>query len=270
MSAIIKLFLMRKSLLIVFLVLASFALHAQTWEAGGSVGASSYMGDLNQRKPVLPSGIAVGVFAKRNFNPYLSLQLSYTYGKIQGADSTSGTAQFRDRNLSFMTTLNEVSAIAEFNFMKYTPGADFDHFTPYLLFGAGVVDYNPQATYLGSTYDLRYLLTEGQTKAYPSMALVIPFGAGVKYNFNSNWNIMFNAGYRYVRSDYLDDVSGAYADKTKITNPLGAALSDRSGERTGVYIGTPGTQRGDLRSHDTYLFIGFTLSFTFLTANCYY
>jgi hypothetical protein len=113
-------------------------------------------------------------------------------------------------------------------------------------------------------------MTEGQTKPYASMALVIPYGAGVKYNFSSSWNIMFNAGYRYVKSDYLDDVSTQYADKSKFTNPLAAALSDRSGERTGVYIGTPGTQRGDFRGHDTYLFVGFTLSFTFLTTNCYY
>jgi hypothetical protein len=254
-----------------FLLLAfPVCLYAQTWEAGGSVGGAAYMGDLNQQNPVKISGMSAGVFVQRNFNPYLSLKLNFTYGKIQGADSTSKTEQFRDRNLSFMTKLNELSLIGEFNFMKFTPGADFDHFTPYLFLGVGVVDYNPQATYLGSTYDLRPLMTEGQAKPYANMAYVIPYGAGIKYNFSSSWNIMFNAGYRYVHSDYLDDVSSQYPDKSKFTNPLAAALSDRSGERTGVNIGTPGTQRGDFRGHDTYLFVGFTLSFTFLTANCYY
>jgi opacity protein-like surface antigen len=251
-----------------------FAFHAkvlaQTWEVGGSVGGAAYMGDLNQNHPAKVSGPAAGVFVQRNFNPYLSLKLNYNYGKISGADSTSSLQQFRDRNLSFTTRLNELSLIAEFNLMKYTPGAERDRFTPYIFAGVGAVAYNPQANYLGTDYDLRGLLTEGQAKPYPYNALVVPYGAGIKYNFSDKWNIMINAGYRYVRSDYLDDVSGAYTDKTIMTNPLGAALSDRSGEKTGVYIGTPGSQRGDYRSHDTYLFVGFTLSFTFVTANCYY
>lgn len=249
--------------------LSSFSLKAQTWEAGIFGGGAAYMGDLNQHNPAQVNNLAAGVFAQRNFNPYLSLKLNYTYGKIAGADSTSNTQQFRDRNLSFSTKLNELSLMAEFNFMRYTPGADKDRFTPYIYFGAGVVDYTPIASYQGTEYDLRSLMTEGQGKPYPKMAVVIPYGAGIKYNFSDKWNIMFNAGYRYVRSDYLDDVSGLYPDRSTM-NPLAAALSDRSGEKTGVYIGVPGTQRGDYRSHDTYLFVGFTLSFTFVTQNCYY
>ncbi len=101
------------------------------------------------------------------------------------------------------------------------------------------------------------------------MALVIPYGVGVKYNFSSSWNIMASLGYRYVKSDYLDDVSGTYQKRTGLT-PLAAALSDRSGENTGVYIGVPGTQRGDYRGHDITMFVGFSISFTFLTTNCYY
>lgn len=254
-----------------FLLSASSAnLFAQTWEAGAFAGAAGYVGDLNQRELVKPSGPAGEVFVKRNFNPYLSLKLNLAYGKIAGADSTSGTQQFRDRNLSFHTPLTEFSFIGEFNFMKYTPGAtDGEHrFTPYVYFGAGIVKYNPQADYQGQTYDLRRLRTEGV--GYPSNAIVIPYGAGVKYNFSGSWNVMFSAGYRYARTDYLDDVSGLYIDKNNFTDPVAAALSDRSGERTGVYNGVTGTQRGDLRGHDSYLFMGITLSFTFLTSNCYY
>lgn len=252
-----------------FLLLAS-SLQAQTWEAGGFLGAAGYMGDLNQRAPVKPSGIAAGAFVQRNFNPYLALKLNYTYGKITGADSTSNTQQFRDRNLSFTTPLNELSLMLEFNLMKYTPGADKNRFSPFIYFGAGVVDYHPQADYQGNMYNLSPLMTEGQANPYPTMALVMPYGAGVKYNFSGSWNIMAHLGYRYVRSDYIDDVSGTYADKSTFGNPVAQALSDRSGERTGIYIGSPGTQRGDMRGHDTYLFVGFTLSFTFVSANCYY
>lgn len=265
------LYALPKFLALCFMLLAFSAnLYAQTWEAGVFGGAAGYIGDLNQRTLVKPSGPAAEVFLKRNFNPYLSLKLNLAYGKIAGADSTSNTRQFQERNLSFHTQLTELSFISEFNFMKYTPGAlDGDHrFTPYVYFGGGVVKYNPQADYLGQTYDLRPLNTEGVR--YPSIAVTIPYGAGVKYNFTGSWNIMFSAGYRYARTDYLDDVSGSYIDKANFTDNVAAALSDRSGERTGVYKGVPGTQRGDLRGHDNYLFVGFTLSFTFVTSNCYY
>lgn len=254
-----------------FLLLAFPAcLMAQTWEVGSFGGAAGYIGDLNQRELVKPSGPAASVLVKRNFNPYLSLQLNLALGKIAGADSVSNTAQFRDRNLSFHTQLTEVSFISEFNFMKYTPGAldEMHRFTPYIYLGAGIVKYNPQADYLGQTYDLRMLHTEGVI--YPDVAIVVPYGAGIKYNFTGNWNIAFSMGYRYARTDYLDDVSGLYIGKNNFTDPVSAALSDRSGEQTGVYKGVAGTQRGDLRGHDNYLFMGFTLSFTFVTSNCYY
>ncbi|GAB3916487.1 hypothetical protein GCM10028826_33000 [Mucilaginibacter boryungensis] len=270
MSATIKLLLMRKFLLAILFAAIPFILFAQTWEVGGFAGGAGYMGDLNQHNPAQLNNLAGGVYVQRNFNPYFAVKLNYLTGHISGADSTSNIQQFRDRNLSFHTTLNELTFMAELNFMRYTPGADKDHFTPFIFLGAGAVNYIPQATYLGVDYNLRELQTEQQAKAYPYNALTIPYGAGVKYNFSGNWNIMVSAGYRYVRSDYLDDVSGSYPDRTKFTNPLAAALSDRSGERTGVYIGNPGTQRGDYRGHDTYLFVGFTLSFTFVTANCYY
>jgi hypothetical protein len=267
-----SLFTFPKKLFAFCYLLSAFStpLLAQTWEAGVFAGAAGYVGDLNQRELVKPSGPAVGAFVKRNFNPYLSVKLNLALGKIAGADSVSNTQQFRDRNLSFHTQLAELSFISEFNFMKYTPGAldDLHRFTPYIYFGAGVTEYNPQADYQGQTYDLRPLRTEGVD--YPSNAIVIPYGAGIKYNFTGSWNVMFSVGYRYARTDYLDDVSGLYIDKNNFTDPVAAALSDRSGERTGVYIGVPGTQRGDLRGHDNYLFIGITLSFTFLTANCYY
>lgn len=263
--------MLKKLYAICFMLLAFPAcLLAQTWEVGAFGGAAGYIGDLNQRTLVKPSGPAAAVFVQRNLNPYLSLKLNLAYGKIAGADSVSNTQQFRDRNLSFHTQLTELSFIGEFNFMKYTPGAmDGEHrFTPYVYFGGGVVKYDPQADYLGQTYDLRSRMTEGV--AYPSMAIVIPYGAGVKYNFTGSWNIMFSAGYRYARTDYLDDVSGLYLSKSSFSDPVTAALADRSGEHTGIYKGVAGTQRGDLRGHDNYLFVGFTLSFTFVTSNCYY
>jgi opacity protein-like surface antigen len=261
---------MPKFVFFLFLIFISFNLQAQTWELGGFAGASGYMGDMNPNNPLKVSGIALGGFIKRNFDGYLSAKLNYTFGQISGADSTSNSAQQRARNLSFSTTLNEISLIGEFNFMKYIPEAGQNRYTPFIYLGIGIVGYNPQANYNGQTYDLRPLMTEGQPKPYSKNAISIPYGAGVKYNFSGKWNLIADIGYRNPNTGYLDDVYGLYPNKNKLTGNVAQALSDRSGENTGVYIGSPGSQRGNLRPRDTYMFVGFSISYTFVTSKCYY
>jgi len=261
---------MPKFAVTILLIFLSFNLQAQTWEIGGAVGGSGYMGDLNPTNPFKISGISVGGYVQRNFNGYLSLKLNYTYGNIAGADSTSSNQQFRNRNLSFMTSLSEISVIGEFNFMNYIPDVSHNYYTPFIYLGIGTVNYNPQASYMGHIYDLRPLMTEGETKPYPKSAMTIPYGAGIKYNFTTKWNLEADIGYRNPHTDYLDDVSGVYPDKSKLPNAISQALSDRSGEKTGVYIGTPGSQRGDLRPNDTYMFVQITVSYTFVTQKCYF
>ena len=248
----------------------SLSLRAQTWEIGGNVGAAGYMGDLNPGNPLQISGPALGVFGAKNFDGYWSLKLKYTFGIIADADKNSSDPQFRARNLSFRTTLNEGALLGEFNFFKYVPEVGQNKFTPFIYLGFGALGYNPQAEYQGHYYDLRPLKTEAESKPYPGLAFSIPYGAGIKYNFAGKWNFIADIGYRNPNTDYLDDVAGVYPNKSKLSSPLAQALSDRSGELTGVYIGTPGTQRGDGRTHDTYMFINLGISFTFVSTKCYY
>ena len=261
---------MPKFVIFLLLLFISFNLQAQTWEVGGSIGAAGYMGDLNTSNPLKPTGVSLGVFVQRNFDGYFSAKLNYDFGQIAGADSTSSNPQIRARNLSFTDNLNELSLIGEFNFFKYIPEAGQNRFTPFIYAGIGVVGYNPQATYGGQTYDLRPLMTEGESKPYSSLAFTVPYGAGVKYNFSGKWNFIADIGYRNPTTDYLDDVSGKYPDRAKLSSPIAQALSDRSGELTGIYIGSPGSQRGDLRPKDTYWFVNISISFTLVSSKCYY
>ena len=260
---------MRKLVLAVIFLFAAAYTHAQTWEIGGEAGTAGYIGDLNPHV-VNVSGINGGLFVKRNFNGYIAAKLNYSYARIGGADSTSGDPQFRERNLSFKTSLRELSLLAEFNFMKYIPDAGHNKYTPYIYLGLGVTYYNPEAIYQGQTVTLRNLRTEGQPAPYKNYATVIPYGAGIKYNFSGKFTVAADVGYRYTNTDYLDDVSGLYAVRGRLPNATSVALADRSGERTGRYTGSPGSQRGDLRPKDTYMFFGFTLSYTFVTQRCYY
>ncbi|MGZ3925390.1 MAG: DUF6089 family protein, partial [Mucilaginibacter sp.] len=130
---------MPKFVIFLLLIFLSLNLQAQTWELGGFAGGSAYMGDLNPNNPVKVSGIALGAFAKRNFDGYWSAKLNYTFGQISAADNTSSSAQFRQRNLSFTTQLSELSVIGEFNFMKYIPEAGENKYTPFIYLGVGVV-----------------------------------------------------------------------------------------------------------------------------------
>jgi hypothetical protein len=113
-------------------------------------------------------------------------------------------------------------------------------------------------------------MTEGQSKPYPSIAIAVPYGVGFKYNYSGRWSFIADIGYRNPYTDYLDDVSGNYPNKNKLSSPLAQALSDRSGENTGVYVGSPGTQRGDGRPRDTYMFINIGISLTIISSKCYY
>ncbi|GAB2684264.1 hypothetical protein GCM10027037_01710 [Mucilaginibacter koreensis] len=254
----------------VLLLLLTSVLHAQTWELGAMGGGAGYIGDLNQANPLKLSGGAVGGYVKRNFNGYLSLKLNATMGRISGADSTSHDEQSYNRNLSFSTRLDELSLIGEFNFLKYIPDVSKSRFTPYLYAGIGLLHFNPKAVYQGQTYYLRSYSTEGQSAPYRNYVLTIPYGAGVKYNFAGKWTVGADMGYRTARTDYLDDVSGLYANTNALNGPVSRVLADRSGERLGYNIGVAGSQRGDLRPHDHYLFVGVTIAFTFVTQRCYF
>jgi hypothetical protein len=254
---------MAKFLAAILLTFFCLTARAQTWEIGGIVGGAGYMGDLNQYNPFKISGPAGGLFIKRNFDPYFGIRIGYTYGRIAGADSLSNNALDRNRSLSFNTTLTELSLTGEFNFMEYIPSVSKNMYTPYIFAGVAITQYKPQATYNGQKYDLRSLQTEGVS--YPGSTIAAPFGLGIKYNIAGKLTLGAELGYRIALTDYLDDVSGDYPDKTGMS-PLARTLSDRSLNGSG----TAGTQRGDLRPRDTYLFAGFTISYSFISQKCYY
>lgn len=258
---------MRKILIFLFLTGIALGVQAQSWEVGASAGLAGYMGDLNPNNPLKVSGGAGGVLVKRNFNEYFSLRLGATAGSISGADSVSSNPQFVNRNLSFKTSFQELSLVGEINFMKYIPSVTTNRYTPYLFIGGAFTHFNPQAIYQGQTYNLQPLQTEGQAQPYPTTTIAAIYGAGIKFNFAESWNLIADIGYRNAYTDYLDDVSGYYAPASSFSGPNSIAykLADRSSTPN-----NPGTQRGDLRPRDTYFFINLTLSFTFITAKCYY
>ncbi|TKB96983.1 type IX secretion system protein PorG [Pedobacter cryophilus] len=246
-----------------------FSASSQTWEIGVTAGGMAYLGDLNQNNLRKFNHPAAGGVIKRNFDSNWSLKLALLKGKISADESISPYQQERDRNLSFFSPLTEGSLQVEFNFFDY--GFDYSQkrFTPFLSAGVSLAVFNPQTNYNGTNYELKYYNTEGQ-ESYNTTTYAIPIAAGLKYNFGRYFNIIGEIGFRDTSTDYLDDVSGYYANSaalqgnsTQIT-ALRIALSDRSVNK----IGVPGTQRGDFRKKDSYLFAGITLTYTFVSQKC--
>ncbi|WP_423147274.1 DUF6089 family protein [Rubrolithibacter danxiaensis] len=240
---------------------------AQSWEMGGFLGSSAYMGDLNPVTPYKVKDISLGGQLKWNIDPYWSIKLGFMHGKIQAADSLSKNEHFKERNLSFYSPVDEVSLQLEFNFFNYIPSVSKKRYSPYLFTGIGTVIFNPKTKLNGDEYELNLYGTEGQDiqNPYKTYALSVPFGAGVKYNITGKWNLIGEIGYRTAFTDYLDDVSNIYPNYSTLINPTAVALSDRSAS----HIGITGTQRGDFRKRDTYMFVGFSLTYTFLSDKCY-
>lgn len=263
-------------ILLVLILFVSGNSYAQSWELGGFVGTAGYMGDLNPIDPLKVSNLAFGGQIKRNFDGYWSLKLNVAHGTIEASDAESNNAQFRERNLSFYSPVTEVSIQTEFNFFNYIPSFSKKRYSPYLFAGVGFVTFNPKTIYNGQEYELSFYGTEGQdiNKTYKKIALSIPFGAGIKYNFASKWTIGGELGYRNAYTDYLDDVSGKYAPDSELVfdgeqaiTDLRIALADRTPE-VRPWRHSAGTQRGDYRKHDTYLFLGITISYSFFNQKC--
>ncbi len=261
-------------LFLLFLSLLCKDLRAQVWELGVQGGGAGYMGDLNPDNPLKISGSSFGAFLKANLDPNWALSFNYNMGKIKADDAKSSSVQFQQRNLNFYNKLHEFSVLLDFNFTDYFAAGGTKQVSPYMYVGLAGVLSNPKTRYMGREYELALYTTEGQASPYKKAALSMPIGAGIKVNFSENLSVISNIGYRNAYTDYLDDVSGSYPDYAVFSNSppqvqaIQFALSDRSAEKLGTAIGKKGTQRGDFRKRDTYMFVGIGISYTFVSQKC--
>jgi opacity protein-like surface antigen len=244
-------------------------------EAGISVGLSTYQGDL---APNSISGsfsqlhFSGGVFGRYNVNNYIAAKLAVNYAKLSASDANAATESQQRRNLSFRSNVFEGALTAEFNILGYQPYNFERTFSPYIFAGVAFFHYDPQAFIDNEWVNLQPLGTEGQgidgfEEEYNLYQFAIPFGIGVKYALNDQWNIGLEVGLRKTFTDYIDDVSGVYGDNSVIAagnGELAAALNDRSGEITNEpVVRTPDSQRGNADKDDSYIITGIFISYNF-------
>ncbi len=224
---------------------------------------SRFSTDLGFTKP------AIGLSFSHRFGPRYSLTGNFLYGTLKGSDTKSADKDdasngvFRyQRNLSFRNRIKELSVVANFDLYKnvstYISRVDW---TPYAFLGVSVFHHNPQAqvpaTYVprtagetptafpnaGEWVNLRSLGTEGQhadllptdanygIKEYSLIQIAIPFGIGARFRLNEVIDLSAEFGFRYLFTDYIDDVSKNYVDLGVFGNDeLAKAMSYRSFE----------------------------------------
>ncbi|WP_299709027.1 DUF6089 family protein [uncultured Pontibacter sp.] len=246
---------------------------------GIQLGASNYFGDLVPQpdftsmrlKSTRPS---IGInYTYRHF-PRISSRVSFNWNRISGDDGLAAGPDEGEnagrwlRNLSFRNDIKELSAVAIIDLFEnrnyYRRRPDF---VPYGFIGIAAFHHNPKAYYENGShpglsggndiptgwYELQPLGTEGQyvdqpgtvSSPYKRVQIAIPFGLGVRYKLDRNWDFSFEMGWRATFTDYLDDVSTAHVDKDVLLSDnnrsenrnASVIFSDRSAESgvTNIY-----------------------------------
>ncbi len=255
-----------------FIICSSFVAAQQVrgWETGAWIGGSNYFGDLNTNWRLNRAHLAGGLAARYNLNDRLCVRFGASYGKISAADKDSKNVYEQRRNLDFRSILLDGTAQLEFNFLPYIHGHRDYFYTPYMFAGPSAFYFDPRTDYNGDVVRLSGLGTEGQFKGeeYNTFQGGIAYGMGFKCDLSYRWSVNIEFSARKIFTDYLDDVSGVYADPRDIKSlrgELAVALADRSTEPK---IGVQGRQRGNGKSNDSYMFLGVGLMYYFGNIRC--
>ena len=240
----------------------------RAFEIGVMGGGSYYIGDLNQTH-FKYSKPAFGVIARYNLSTRHSLRFTATYGNVLGEDSKSNNTYLVNRNLVFHSSIIEVAMGFEIDLIKYRINDMKYPISPYFFYELAYFRMNPKAPNPNGGEDiaLQEIGTEGQgtvlntKKQYGLNQFSVPLGIGLKFNIKKRIAVSFEYGIRKTFTDYLDDVSGKYANPYALSDlkgPLAAQLADPS--FNGQSYHTTGLDRGNANTKDWYVMYGAMLT----------
>lgn len=259
---------MKKFFFIFFLVF-SFQASAQRLHIGIFGGLSAYNGDLTESLyPKKVSNGVIGLTASYELRDQIIIRGGLSYTVVGGADRYNTKPDLLARNLSFETSITELSVLGEYYFQNLYR----NKVSPYVFGGIALYRFNPYSyDASGQKVFLKPLSTEGQgingyPKPYSLTQPALPFGAGVKYAVNNNLRIGLEIGFRKLFTDYLDDVSGNYASEADLFAAKGAQAVDMSYRGDDLPGGSfiypaKGAQRGSPNFKDIYYFTGIHLTY---------
>ena len=234
-------------------------------------GTTWYYGDMNERlltQPNLFSNYFNGGIIYR-LSPHVDIVGNYFNGEIVGADSLSIQEYNIKRNLHFQTKIWEASFRADYKLFGQQTRKKNRAFTPYVFIGIGYFHFNPKAVHNGQLIELQPLGTEGQyidggnyPKPYKLYQLSVPLGIGIEARISNAFSIRVEVSNHFAFTDYLDDLSGNYADSAKLLiTPNGVLAFDMASNLNRSYP-TEGSGRGNPKHNDTFMNAGISILYT--------
>lgn len=226
----------RGFLFFMVLVALSFQspLLAQKHDIGLGLGAANYTGDLVRHYSLRTHRPGGWAFYRYNLNEAVSFRGSFSVGRLTGSDDTDYDAFASQRNREFKSTITELSAVVEYNFLDFKKAKSLVRWSPYFFGGIALFKND------GFTRNDR-------AGNYSSIQPSIPVGIGFKYLLTPYLTLGYEWGARKTFFDYLDNT--------------GEFLREEAGNRK-TY------QYGNIHNKDWYYFTGFTLSYTIWTIPC--
>lgn len=266
---------MKKTILLALAVLLCGTLAAQSFYsirrerrfiASVGIGTSSYFGELSNDGDYIDAEINLNFGLQYFLTDRISARAEVTWFHLSGDDAEADSGGRDQRNLSFTSSNYEISI--EGIVSLFPKGKIFyrrNIFNAYAFIGIGLANYNPKGEVPNVEYNgsllpeagnkvaLRPLQTEGVK--YSSFTPVIPFGLGAKLKAGFFFNIAIEGGFRKTFTDYLDDVSTVYVDKTGVSD-LEAAMSDKRWALPNpLAVKEPGYIRGNPETNDAYFIL---------------
>lgn len=280
-----------KTLILTVLLLGVFTVHAQfytggplaekdvVFELGGSAGLMNCRTDIGGTKGMMknfkPSG---GFYAGVMYKDFIGVRFQATWGSIAAQDSIRSGKWARSRNLSFASDITEIAFIAEIHPLILLYDADGSpRLSPYLAAGLGSFSFNPKTYFQGKWIYLQPLHLEGQGfpeykshKNYKLSQLNLPVGGGLRFKISDLFTVRGEMLYRFLRTDYLDDVSTTYIDPANFDKHLSAPQAFYAkqlyfrGDETNPEstLPKPGAKRGEHKSNDGYFTVNINLGIT--------
>ncbi|MEL6717386.1 MAG: DUF6089 family protein [Bacteroidota bacterium] len=176
-------------------------------ELGAYLGLSNYQGDFTQTNLELKdTRYAIGVLHRHNFNSKFALRTKATLARLGGADENAENNRIREaRNWNFKSTLIEVAAGVEWMPLRRSNYGDTGVFSPQLnpYFFAGI-GYAVSNSNLDTSQSREFRLDETGGSNH---MLVVPFGGGLRYDFQERMALTGELSWRYTGSDYVDGIS---------------------------------------------------------------
>lgn len=280
---------------------------------GGHIGITNYFGDLNPLTQYISTDLEgirphLGINVNRKLSPRIFARAAFTWGRLLGDDFIAANPEnerhrFRYiRNNHFRNDIFELSLSITYDLLpsrlQYYKRKKY---VPFLLLGIAGFYHNPRAktpdAFGNRWVNLRPLRTEGQgitrssdgstyVKPYSLIQVAVPIGAGVRIRLTDRLDLNIESAFRILFTDYIDDVSGDYANPADLPSDLSRALADRTMETVNARngksrleernellselgygngpfrgFGNENDKRGERNNTDVYLFTGFNLQY---------